>query len=150
MAHIYCRVTMRHIPHSCGQALIYIHQWHEAGHTWVHVYGKYKIKSMRLLSWLYTMSIHFIWYYRQLLVHLISKYTNIDSLGHVSHHHTFGTHYHLLVDQNITYDGPLLSQELPNITLPYHNIMLRSRAYVWYYGGLFDQWFYIERGWHEQ
>ena len=39
--HVYCRVTMKHVNHSYGQALIYIHKWHEAGNRWVHVHWKY-------------------------------------------------------------------------------------------------------------
>ena len=45
--HTYCIVTMRHIVHSYGQALIYIHHWHETGHSWVHEYWIYKIKCRR-------------------------------------------------------------------------------------------------------
>ena len=112
MTHIYYTVTMRHVAHSYGQALIYIHQLHEAAHWWVHVYWKFKIKSMRLSIWQYTMSIHFRWYSKQLLVHLVS--INRHSLIHVSLHHIICTHSYLLVDPNITHDSPLLHHDLHN------------------------------------
>ena len=41
MTHALCIVTSKHeVGHSYGQALIYIHKWHEAGNRWVHVYWK--------------------------------------------------------------------------------------------------------------
>ena len=46
--HAYCIVTCKYVDHLYGQALIYIHKWHEAGNRWVHVYWKYNIKRMRL------------------------------------------------------------------------------------------------------
>ena len=60
---------------------------------------------MRLLISLYTTvtSIHFVWYNRHVLDHLISVWTYIASLGHVSHLHTICTHYHFFVDPNATY-----------------------------------------------
>ena len=42
---------MRHTARSYGRALIYNHQHHEAGHRWVHVYWKYKIKTYTTNIW---------------------------------------------------------------------------------------------------
>ena len=80
-----------------------------------------------ILIWLYTTSIHLIWYYRQVLVHLISIYTYIDSLRHVSHHHIICTHYHLLVDPNVTYDNQGRSSQ--TIALPYHTMPIMQIMY---------------------
>ena len=52
--------------------------------------GKYKINVWDL-KWLYSTSIHLIWYYRQALVHFISMYTYINSLRQVPHHHIICT-----------------------------------------------------------
>ena len=62
-------------------------------------------------STVYTMSIHLI-YYRQVLVDLISIYTYIDSLRHISHHDIICTHDHLLVDPYATCDRSLSKGEL--------------------------------------
>ena len=37
------KCTRKHVDHSHGEALIYIHKWHETGNRWVHVYWKYII-----------------------------------------------------------------------------------------------------------
>ena len=95
--HPYRRVTMRHIVGSYGQAMIYIHQWQEAGNRWLHVYWKYQIKSII-----------------NVLAHLISIYTYINSLKHISHHHIIFTHYHLHVGSNVMYDSILSKETLPN------------------------------------
>ena len=71
-------------------------------------------KSIRHLIWLTTRSIHCIWYYRQLLAHLISIYTYIDSLRHVLHLYIICTQYHLLVYTNVIYDSLLSRQKFPN------------------------------------
>ena len=71
-------------------------------------------QCIRLLIWLYTMSIHLMWYYRQLLDHLISIYTYIHSLRHISHYHIICTHYHLLVAPHATYYGSLERQNFQN------------------------------------
>ena len=46
----------------------------------------------------YVHSFDMIWYDRQILVHFIS----IDSIRHVSHHHTICTQYHLFVTPHAT------------------------------------------------
>ena len=126
---------MRHITHSCGaigQTWIYIYQRYEVGHRCVHLCWKFKIKRIRLL----------------VLVHLISIHSYINSLRHVSHHHIICTHYHLLVDTNVPYDGLLSGQEFPmrqTITLPDDNIMLHRRVRMACCHGLFDKSFYLNR-----
>ena len=49
-----------------------------------------------------------------LMVYLIQLNSYIDSLRQGSYHHVMCAKFHLLEDPNITYDGPLLNQELPN------------------------------------
>ena len=99
---------------------------------------------MRLLIWLYTMSIHLIWYYRHVLVYLISIYTYIDSQRHVSHHHIICTHYYLLVAPHATYHGSLARQN-------FHNIVLHINGGWCWYWDICDHRFYINReiGWNE-
>ena len=75
--------------------------WKHMGTWLLEIHNEYR----RLLTWLYTMSIHLIWYYRHALVYFISITTIRDSLRHVSLHYIICTHYHLLVDPNTTYNG---------------------------------------------
>ena len=99
------------------------------------------------LIWLYTMAPHSIWYYRQVLVHLISKYTYIDSLSKVSQHHILlliCTRSHFLVDSNAQ------GRTFQTISLPDNNIVLHNRGCNSCYRGLLTKGVtLIERGWNE-
>ena len=109
MIHAYCTVTMRHIAHSHWQALIYNSQmtwgWEQMAKCILEIHHL----SMRLLHWLYTIFIHFMWSWRHLLVYLINLYSHRNSLRHVSHHPFRCTNLHFFADPTFNYDGLLLS-----------------------------------------
>ena len=137
---IHCTVTINHIAHSYGHALLYIHHWHEARHRWVH--ACILETSMDLFIWLYTMSIIVIWYHRGLLViHVIIIYAYIARLRHVSYHHIC-THCHLLINSNVTRDCPLLSLECPNNNTVFSQYYAAQQSV---YGMLWGSFFFKPR-----
>ena len=65
-------------------------------------------KSMRLTKW---------------------QHTYITSVQQVSHRHIICTHFYLLVDLNVIYEGPLLSHKLQYRTLAGHIMLWSMRLY---------------------
>ena len=118
MTHTYCRVTMKYVDCSYGQALIYIHQWHEARNRCVEVYWKYIIKSIKLTNGLILRP--FILYdVTDFSGYLIQLALYINSLRQVSHHHIMCTKFHLFVETKCYLWQTALQGRSQTITLPY-------------------------------
>ena len=80
----------------------------KGGYTFLEILNsKYETYSLNLSA-----SIHFMQCYRHSIffVYLFQLYSYINGPRQVSHQHVICTNIHSLVDPNVTYDGPLVSQ----------------------------------------